>query len=274
MFVAQLDRASDYGSEGYRFESFQTYLQMFSFKNDFSELKFRFLYILLSFFTSFLVCYSYKDQLVFFFSKPLILLTGQSSKTLFIYTHLSEALVAQLKACFIISFATMVIPVFLINMWLYVVPGLFRYERKLLNNFITLFLLFTLFGLLIGYKVFIPFVWKFLMSFSIQDSSIFNPFSVSLEARIKDYIDLIFDLTCLVLVIFQIPFLIVVSLLTGVSSLSFCISHRRYFLLFSWVIAACITPPDILSQSLVAIPLYGLIELTFLAFFCVGVKPY
>jgi len=209
---------------------------------------------------------------MFLFSKPLILLTGQSSKTFFIYTHMSEALVAQIKACFIVSFSVTFIFVLLLNLWLYIIPGLFQYERNVLNKFIILFLLFMLFGLWSSYQIFIPFIWKFLMSFGIQDNMGSNPFSVLLEARIKDYIDFTFDLVCLILLVFQIPFLVVILLITNVLTLEFCILNRRYFLLISWIIAACVTPPDIISQSLVAIPLYGFIELIFLIFFCADLK--
>ena len=55
-------------------------------------------------------------------------------------------------------------------------------------------------------------------------------------------------------------------------SLNFCTTHRRYFLLISWAVAACVTPPDILSQALVAVPLYGFIELTFLSCYCLKIK--
>ena len=272
MFVAQLDRASDYGSEGYRFESFQTYSKMFQFKNDLYELKYRVFYTLLSFFVCFLTSYIYKDHLTFLFSKPLILLTGQFSKTSFIYTHLGEALLAQLKVCIISSLFLGFLPVLLLNLWLYIVPGLFQYERTFFKNFLFVFFLFGFIGFLFGYHFFIPIVWKFLMSFSIQENSSLNPFSILLEARIKDYIDLTFDLGCLILLVFQVPLIIVILLLTEVLTLKFCISNRRYFLLFSWVLAACVTPPDVLSQALVAIPLYSFIEFTFFIFFCVGFK--
>jgi sec-independent protein translocase protein TatC len=245
---------------------------MFSFRNDLLEFKLRFMYTSLSFFVSFLTCYLYKDQLVFLFSKPLILLTGHSSKTFFIYTHMSEALVAQLKACFIVSLSVTVVCVLSLNLWLYVVPGLFQYERNSLNNFIALFMFFLIFGFWSSYQVFIPFVWKFLTGFGIQDNTALNPFSVVLEARIKDYIDFTFDLICLILLVFQIPFLIVILLLTNALTLKFCTLHRRYFLLISWIIAACVTPPDIISQSLVAIPLYGFTELVFLIFFCLNLR--
>lgn len=246
---------------------------MFSFRNDFLELKLRLMYTSLSFFVCFLICYLYKGQLIFLFSKPLILLTGHSSKTFFIYTHMSEALVAQLKACFIVSFSITLVCVFLLNLWLYIIPGLFEYERNSLNNFIGLFMFFVVFGFWSSYQIFIPFVWKFLTGFGIQDNTVLNPFSVVLEARIKDYIDFTFDLVCLILLVFQIPFLIVILLLTNVLTLEFCILNRRYFLLISWVIAACVTPPDIISQSLVAVPLYSFTELVFLMFFCLKSEP-
>ena len=60
--------------------------------------------------------------------------------------------------------------------------------------------LFLLLGLYIGYGFIVPFAWKFLLSFQV--SSEINPFSVTLEARIKDYIDLVFNLVCIIFLVF------------------------------------------------------------------------
>ena len=105
-------------------------------------------------------------------------------------------------------------------------------------------------------------------STSFQVSSEINPFSVILEARIKDYIDLLVNLTYLILFVFQIQFCIILGLFFNLFTINFCVRHRRYFLLFSWIVAALVTPPDVLSQIFIAIPLYFLIELTFFSYYC------
>ena len=245
---------------------------MLFLKNDLYEFKFRSLYILIGFIFSFLICYIHRSEVLFLFSKPLVSLIGTSSKTAFIFTHLSEALLAQIKASLVISILCALLPLILINLWLYIIPGLFVYERNFFRNFLTFFLIFVSLGLIISYNFLLPFVWKFLISFSVPDGCSTSPFSVLLEARIKDYIDLAFNLVCIILLVFQIPLAIIILLALDVISLKFCINHRRYFLLISWIIAACITPPDVISQSLVAIPLYGFIEFTFVACFCLKIK--
>tara|TARA_B100001250_G_scaffold283267_1_gene245435 strand:+ start:753 stop:1490 length:738 start_codon:yes stop_codon:yes gene_type:complete len=244
---------------------------MFSLKNDFYELKFRCFYIIISLLFSFLIGYLYRSEVLFLFSKPLVLLMGKSSKMSFIYTHLGEALFAQIKASFIISILCSFVPLFFINLWLYIIPGLFVYERGFLKSSLLLFFVFSVLGFLIGYNLILPFAWEFLISFSVSDNSLSSPFSVLLEARIKDYIDLVFNLVCIIFLVFQIPLIIIVLLSLRVISLNFCTTHRRYFLLISWIVAACVTPPDIVSQALVAVPLYGFVELTFLSCYCLEI---
>ena len=236
------------------------------FKSDLKEIKLRSIYTLIGFFLSILICYLYRSEVLFLFTKPLIVVMGNSLNTSFIFTHLAEAFAAQLQSCIILAFVICFLPLFIINLCLYLVPGLFKYERNFLILFILGIFSFLLLGLYIGYGFIVPFAWKFLLSFQV--SSEINPFSVILEARIRDYIDLLVNLTYLILFVFQIPFCIILGLFFNLFTINFCVRHRRYFLLFSWIVAALVTPPDVLSQIFIAIPLYFLIELTFFSYYC------
>jgi len=213
------------------------------------------------------ISYSYRSEVLFLFTKPLILVMGDSLNTSFIFTHLIEAFIAQLESCIILSFIVAFLPLFIFNLWLYLVPGLFQYERNYLMSFILGIFLFLSLGLFLGYNFIVPFAWEFLLGFQV--SSEITPFSVVLEARIKDYIDFIVNLTYLIIFVFQIPLVIILGLFFNLFTIYFCVRHRRYFLLFSWILAAFVTPPDVLSQVCVSIPLYFLIELTFFSYFCI-----
>ena len=78
----------------------------------------------------------------------------------------------------------------------YLKPGLFQYEAKILTWIIRLFMLSISVGFIIGYSKIIPLAWQFFIDFELNTDSI--PYSILLEARIKDYIDLIFKFTCLI----------------------------------------------------------------------------
>jgi sec-independent protein translocase protein TatC len=208
----------------------------------------------------------YRNEVLFLFTKPLIMVMGDPLNNSFIFTHLIEAFAAQLESCLILSFILSFLPLLIIHLFLYIIPGLFLYERKFLIFFLFGTLGFLSFGFIIGYNYIVPFAWKFLLGFQLLPES--NPFSVVLEARIKDYIDLIVNLTYLIVFVFQIPFLIILGLFFNLFTIQFCTKHRRYILLSCWVIAALVTPPDVLSQICIAIPLFFIIELTFFIFFC------
>ena len=119
----------------------------------------------LGFVTSVLTCYIYRSEVLFLFTKPLIMVMGDSLNTPFIFTHLIEAFSAQLESCLILSFILSFLPLLIIQLFLYIIPGLFLYERRFLILFLLGTLGFLLFGFIIGYNYIVPFAWKFLLGF-------------------------------------------------------------------------------------------------------------
>ena len=97
------------------------------FKSDLKEIKLRSIYTLIGFFISIFICYLYRSEVLFLFTKPLIVVMGNSLNTSFIFTHLAEAFAAQLQSCIILAFVICFLPLFIINLCLYLVPGLFKY---------------------------------------------------------------------------------------------------------------------------------------------------
>ena len=90
-----------------------------------------------------------------------------------------------------------------------------------------------------------------------------------LEAKIKEYIDLLFRFTCMIVLAFQIPCFVGAALITSLIKIETVITKRRYIFFIVWLIAAFITPPDIISQIVMAIPLYFFIEVGFLIYFLI-----
>jgi sec-independent protein translocase protein TatC len=183
----------------------------------------------------------------------------------FIFTELTEAFFIQIESAFIISIICAFCPLVLINLWIYIKPGLFEYEAKAFTWVILILLISISIGFLLGYSKIIPLAWQFFIGFELNIDNL--PYSILLEARIKDYIDLLFSFTCLIVLTFQIPCVIGVSLMISLIQIETLIKKRRYIFFFVWLISALITPPDIISQILLAIPLYFFIELGFLLFF-------
>lgn len=214
--------------------------------------------------STFVISYQYYYEVLFLFTKPLLEIINKPHMS-FIFTDLTEAFLIRIESAFILALISTLCPLFFFNLWAYLKPGLFQYEAKIFTWIISLFILSVSLGFLFGYSKIIPLAWQFFVDFELNADSI--PYSILLEARIKDYIDLIFKFTCLIVLAFQIPCLVGIALLTSIVKIDTLIKRRRYIFFFVWVIAALVTPPDIISQVLIAIPLYIAIELGFLLFF-------
>jgi sec-independent protein translocase protein TatC len=130
-----------------------------------------------------------------------------------------------------------------------------------------LFLLSIILGFIIGYSKIIPTAWQFFINFELNLETL--PYSILLEAKIKEYIDLLFRFTCMIVLAFQIPCFVGVALITSFVKIESIITKRRYLFFAVWLVAALITPPDIVSQIFMAVPLYFFIEVGFLIYFLI-----
>ena len=230
----------------------------------FKELKLRFCYLITGVLATFLIGYIYSHEVLFLFTKPLVEIMNKPNMP-FIFTELTEAFLIQIEGAFILAIMCAFCPLFFVHLWVYLQPGLYEYESKTFTWVILIFLVSISLGFVFGYMKIIPLAWQFFIGFELNIETM--PYSIMLEARIKDYMDLLFSFTCLVVLAFQIPCLVGIALLTSIVEVDTLIQKRRYIFFFVWVISAFITPPDIISQILLALPLYLFIELGFLFFF-------
>lgn len=213
---------------------------------------------------TFIIGYLYSYEVLFLFTKPLIEITNKPN-TSFIFTELTEAFFIQLEGSFILAMIFAFCPLMLIHLWLYLKPSLFEYEAKALTNILMLFLVSIILGFIVGYSKIIPSAWQFFINFELDIDTM--PYSILLEARIKEYFDLLFRFTCIIVLAFQIPCFVGVALITSFIKIETIIDKRRYLFFTVWLIAAFVTPPDIISQIIMAIPLYFFIEVGFLIYF-------
>ena len=96
--------------------------------------------------------------------------------------------------------------------------------------------------------------------------------SIKLEAKMSEYFSFIFNITFYVLLLFQFPLIIISLFLNKIIKLSFFKNQRKYIILISLIIGSLISPPDVFSQIILAIPIFLLYEFTF---FClIFIKTY
>ena len=168
-------------------------------------------------------------------------------------TRYPEAFLTGIKAAFI--FALLLgAPWTIYQLWMFVATGLYPHERKYVRLCLPVSLVLFLVGALFGYYVLIPFGLYFL-------GGLGNPDYVTTMITLGDYFSLFMMLTFALGVVFQLPLVMIALTLIGVTTSRTYVSKRRYFILGAFVVGAILTPPDPVTQLLMAGPILVLFEL-------------
>lgn len=229
-----------------------------------TELRIRVLYCIFSIFLTFISCYYYSEQIFYLLAKPLmdeVQNTGELSdlgKRYFIYTDVTEAFITYIKVSLFTS-VYICFPVIMYQMWIFLVPGLYKYERKKLGIFCLLsFLLFSLGGL-IAYFLIFPVAWKFFLSFELANHS--HALAIQLQPKINEYIILVIKILFLFGLCFQFPIYLILLTHMNLITPTWFIKKRNISCVISFIVAAMLSPPDIISQIILVIPLLLFYEL-------------
>lgn len=229
------------------------------FKN-IKELKLRLNYTIFSLILTFITCYIYINQIIYLLTYYL-LYNMNSHRFIFtkltevFYTYIQFASISSLLICF---------PFILFNLWLFFIPGLYKYE-KFFFDFYFLFILFLFFSsFFISYNYIIPNILRFFLLF--ENNNLY--FSLHFEAKIQDYLIPIYILLFNLILCFQFPSLIILLLYFELITYNLLIENRKYFFIFFLFFSALIAPPDIYSQVFLTLIMLFIYELLlFLLFF-------
>lgn len=219
------------------------------------EIKHRIIKTLIFFVIVFCICYFFAESIYQFLLVPLIKLQDEK----LIYTHLFEAFFTYVKTAFIAA-SILSIPFFIFQIYLFAAPGLYKKEKKIFWFYITISIFLFLISIFLVYLYIIPLVWKFFLSF--QSSSLtFIP-------KINEYLSVIFGLFLGFAIMFQLPIVIIFLNHINIIDVHSLQKWRKFVIVMIFIVAAFLTPPDIFSQVLLAIPLLILYELTILVLKC------
>lgn len=179
-----------------------------------------------------------------------------------IATDVASPFFAPVKLTMIVS-VFLAVPVILYQVWAFIAPALYRHERKLVVPllFSSSFLFYM--GMAFAYFVVFPLAFGFFAKTAPQ--------GVQIATDINNYLDFVMALFMAFGVCFEVPIAIVLLCWTGVTTPEELKKKRPYVLVGAFVVGMLLTPPDVLSQTLLAIPMYCLFEVgVFFARFYVG----
>lgn len=225
------------------------------------ELRKRILWSFVAMITGTVICYMLREPIYAFLVQPLADAMGDGGTKRLIYTGLTEAFFTYLRVAFFAG-CFLTFPIILWQIWIFVAPALYKKEKKVfLPYLVATPVLFFLGGALVYYLV-IPMAWKFFLSF--QSSGMETVLPIQLEARVGEYLDLIMTLIFAFGLSFQLPVLLSLMAHAGIVTAQSLMAFRKYAIVLIFVVAAVITPPDVISQLALAIPICLLYELSIL----------
>lgn len=234
-----------------------------SLQEHLTELKKRILFCLFFLTVAFCTSYFFANDIYQFLLRPLTDSFANLENRRLIYTSPAEGFVTILKVAFYASIFFS-FPIFLIQFYLFLAPALYKKEKKivLLVMFFSPFLF--LLGSCLAYFFLLPLTFKFFLSFEVQglvDSSIIP---IQLETKISEYLNLIIEIIFSFGIAFQLPFCLLFLIRIGLLSVDGLKVRRKYWIVIIFIIAAILTPPDVISQISLAIPLILLFEIVIL----------
>jgi len=216
-----------------------------SFLEHLEELRARLIRAVIAICIGFGVCIAFGERVFSIFAAPITKLLPKNSSLVF--TSLPDPFFVYLKVAFITGIF-LALPYVLYQVWLFIRPGLLEKEKKLALPFIVVSTFLFYIGAVFAYFVVFPAAFQFFLSYETAE--------LKPMISIKDYVSLVMLLMLAFGTIFETPVVIVVLGLLGLVDSSFLKKGRRYFIVMAFIIAAILTPtPDVINQTLMAIPL-------------------
>lgn len=199
----------------------------------------------------FVACYIFSEELFQILVSPLKAAMPQGDRLIF--TNLPEMFFTYIKTAFVGGILLMA-PFIFYQMWLFIAPGLYQNEKRYVIPFVAFSTLLFVGGGLFGYFIVFPFGFKFFMGFA-------NDYVQALPS-VQQYFSFSSKLLFAFGMVFELPVVVFFLAKMGLVTPDFLRKQRKYAILLTFVVASILTPPDVITQFMMAVPLIILYEVS------------
>jgi sec-independent protein translocase protein TatC len=226
------------------------------------ELRKRLFYAVIAIFVFFIFCFIFADEIFNFLIVPYEQAADETTNLRLIFTAPQEYFFVQIKIAF---FGALFIafPVIATQIYKFVAPGLYRNERQAFLPFLVATPVLFLIGASMVYFLIMPLAMNFFLS--MQQTGDANRTAIELLPRVSEYLGLIMTLIFAFGIMFQLPVVVTLLSKAGLVSVETLKEKRKYAIVFAFLAAAVLTPPDPISQIGLAVPTLLLYELSIIS---------
>ena len=223
------------------------------------ELRSRLIWCMGGFLVAFFSCFFVAEDIFAFLVEPLgdAMETRQGARMIF--TALHEAFFTYVKVAFFAA-AFICFPLFSAQVWMFVAPGLYKSEKRAFMPFLLATpVLFVMGGALVYYFI-MPLAWDFFLDFQKPGEA--GALAIEIEPKVDQYLSLVMRLIFAFGVGFELPVVLILLARVGIVTSDGLKAKRRYAVVGVFVVAAVLTPPDVISQIGLAVPILLLYEVS------------
>lgn len=223
------------------------------------ELRSRLIWCMGGFLVAFFACFFVAEDIFGFLVEPLGDAMESRQGARMIFTALHEAFFTYVKVAFFAA-AFICFPLFSVQVWMFIAPGLYRSEKRAFLPFLLATPILFLMGAALVYYFIMPLAWDFFLDF--QKPGEVGALAIEIEPKVDQYLSLVMRLIFAFGVGFELPVVLILLARAGIVTSDGLKAKRRYAVVGVFVVAAILTPPDIISQIGLAVPILILYEVS------------